>query len=114
MAVCVSICVLGSHLSVRVFLIWMRERVGVQMFRYVCMCVYVCARAHASALPHSCSYCALPLILSPPEQAGGDDQRAGGCHDGGKARAGVHGGSGEDTQSDQRQHKQQGGTLVIL
>lgn len=39
------------------------------------------------------------LCFSPPKQAGGDDQWAGCCHDSCKARAGVHGGSREDTQS---------------
>lgn len=79
------------------------------------------------------------FFFSSPKQIGGDDQWIGCCHDGRKAWAGVHGGSGEDTQSkwvhkekglnwcllhvcsralsfcsSQWQHKQQSGALVVL
>lgn len=80
------------------------------------------------------------VFFSSPKQIGGDDQWIGCCHDGRKAWAGVHGGSGEDTQSkwvhkeeglnwclcfmyvhnalsfcsSQWQHKQQSGALVVL
>lgn len=63
-----------------------------------------------SYILHACSLCtatglsarywwSLFTCFSPPKQAGGDDQRARCCHDGCKARAGVHGGPREDTQS---------------
>lgn len=46
---------------------------------------------------------AMLIVLHPscstPEQAGRDDQRAGGGHDGREARAGVHGSAGEGAQS---------------
>lgn len=108
-----------------------------------------------SYILHACSLCtatglsarywwSLFTCFSPPKQAGGDDQRARCCHDGCKARAGVHGGPREDTQSkwvnksmyqepvsfelfdcyftsclllllsSQRQHKQQSGAVVVL